>query len=197
MSEENRDLNRSIASALERISEAMRVQLGEKARENGLSPTQLQVILRLAADPPALRRVGAIAARLDVTHPTVSDAVAALRRKGLVAPHSPGRRQALSLSSEGLDLAGRLEDWPDPTRAQLASLRAEGKEAALEVLLETIAGLQRSGAISVSRMCSTCRHFRPEAHPGEPQQHHCALLDQPLANQDIRLDCPEYEQKAA
>lgn len=101
------DVDSKLAAALERVGQAMRVQMWDKAKQHGLSPTQLQVLLRLASDPPARRRVGVLAAELDVTHPTVSDAVSVLRRKGLVE-RPPHRTASLELSGRGRALADVL-----------------------------------------------------------------------------------------
>jgi DNA-binding MarR family transcriptional regulator len=191
------DLDAKLAAALERVGQALRVQMWDKAKQHGLSPTQLQVLLRLAADPPARRRIGALAAELDVTHPTVSDAVAVLSRKGLVAREAPSRRAALALTDRGRALAGDLADWHERTRRRLAGFPGADKETTLRLLLDLIAGLQRSGAITVARMCVTCRFFRRDAHAGAAQPHHCALVDMPLAAGELRVDCAEHQPRAA
>jgi DNA-binding MarR family transcriptional regulator len=191
------DLDARLAAAIERAGQAMRVQLWDRAKEHGLSPTQLQVLLRLATDPPARRKVGAIAAELDVTHPTISDAVTVLRRKGLVEPRAPGRAAPLTLSGRGWALTEDLATWHERTRRALASFADEDKQASLRFLLDLIAALQRAGVVTVARMCVTCRFFRPDAHPGDARRHHCALLDTPMSDGELRVDCPEHEPQAA
>ena len=191
------DVDSKLVAALERVGQAMRVQMWDKAKQHGLSPTQLQLMVRLATDPPGRRRIGVLAAELDVTHPTVSDAVAVLRRKGLVDRDAASRRAALNLSGRGRALADDLADWDQRTREQFADVPAADKQSALQLLLDLIAGLQRSGAITVARMCVTCRFFRRDAHPEAAQPHHCALVDVPLGAGDLRVDCAEQEPNAA
>jgi DNA-binding MarR family transcriptional regulator len=191
------DLDAKLVAALERVGQALRVQMWDKAKQHGLSPTQLQVLLRLASDPPTRRRIGVLAAELDVTHPTVSDAVAVLRRKGLVDRDPGGRKAALSLSAGGRALADGLADWDQRTRQQLAQLAASDKHPTLRLLLDLIAGLQRSGAITVARMCVTCSFFRRDAHPNSLRPHHCALVDAPMGSGELRIDCAEHEPRAA
>jgi DNA-binding MarR family transcriptional regulator len=191
------DVDAKLVAALERVGQALRVQMWDKAKQHGLSPTQLQVLLRLATDPPARRRIGVLAGELDVTHPTVSDAVAVLRRKGLVDRDPASRKAALSLSARGRAMADGLADWDQRTRAELAGLPACRKDATLRLLLDLIAGLQRSGAITVARMCVTCRFFRHDAHPNSARPHHCALVDAPMGGSELRIDCAEHEPRAA
>jgi DNA-binding MarR family transcriptional regulator len=191
------DVDAKLVAALERVGQALRVQMWDEAKQHGLSPTQLQVLLRLATDPRPRRRIGVLASELDVTHPTVSDAVAVLRRKRLVERDMTSRKAPLSLSARGRELAEELASWDRRTRDQLATLQAAGKQATLQLLLDLIAGLQRSGAITVARMCVTCRFFRRDAHPDPAQPHHCALVDMAMGAGDLRVDCAEHEPRAA
>jgi DNA-binding MarR family transcriptional regulator len=191
------DVDAKLVAALERVGQALRVQLWDKAKQHRLSPTQLQVLVRLASDPPARRRIGVLAGELDVTHPTVSDAVAVLRRKGLVDREPGSRKAALSLSARGRAVADGLADWDQRTRQQLGDLPVGDKQATLRLLLDLIAGLQRSGAITVARMCVTCRFFRRDAHPDSTQPHHCALVDAPMGAGELRIDCSEHQPLAA
>jgi DNA-binding MarR family transcriptional regulator len=193
----SRDVDQKLATALERVGQAIRVQLWDSAKAHGLTPTQLQVLLLLAYPPRQRRRVGVLAAELDLTQPTVSDAVAVLRRKGLINREQVGsnpRMAVLSLSARGAELAQTLEGWDIRMRNVLAELPPTQKAEALRLLLELIAGLQRARVVTVARMCVTCRFFRQDAHG--PKQHHCALLDLPLAPPDLRVDCPEHERAA-
>jgi Protoglobin len=173
------DLDAKLAAAIERAGQAIRVQLWDKAKEHGVTPTQLQVLLRLASDPPARRKVGAVAAELDVTHPTISDAGA-----------------PPALTSRGRALTGELATWHERTRRALADVPDADKQASLRFLLDLIAALQRAGVVSVARMCVTCRFFRPDAHPGDTRRHHCALVDMPMSDGELRVDCPEHVRAA-
>jgi hypothetical protein len=47
--------------------------------------------------------------------------------------------------------------------------------------------------VSVARLCLTCRFFGPDAHPGAARRHHCALLDLPLGDAALRVDCPDHQ----
>jgi DNA-binding MarR family transcriptional regulator len=191
------DIDAKLVAALERAGQALRVQMWDEAKRHGLTPTQLQLILRLATDPPARRRIGVLAGELDVTHPTVSDAVAVLRRKGLIDRDPANRRAPLSLTPRGQALAERVAEWDRRTRRQLDDLPVADKHATLRLLLDLIAGLQRSGTITVARMCVTCRFFRRDAHPDTARPHHCALVDAPMGAGDLRVDCAEHEPRAA
>jgi DNA-binding MarR family transcriptional regulator len=191
------DLDDKLLAALERVGQALRVQLWDAARDHGLSPTQVQVLLRLAADAPGRRRIGVLADELDVTHPTVSDAVAVLRRKGFVVREGDARRAPLALTAHGRATAAAVAGWADRTRSVLAGLSAADKEQTLGLVMDLIAKQQRAGVITIARMCVTCRFFRRDVHPGARRPHHCALIDIPMADAELRVDCAEHEPVAA
>jgi DNA-binding MarR family transcriptional regulator len=196
----SRDLDTKLVAALERVGQALRVELRERARDHGLTPIQAQILLRLSADHPDPPRIGALAVTLDVRQPTVSDAVATLERKGLLErePDAADARAAtLRPTGRGLDLAVRLDTWDERARTELGRLPEQDKQRSLSLLLDLIAALQRAGVIGVARTCPTCRFFRYQAHPEAAAPHHCALLDMPLGPGDLRLDCPEHQPTAA
>jgi DNA-binding MarR family transcriptional regulator len=194
------DLDARLTGALERVGHALRVALWQQAKEHGLSPVQVQLLQRLSADPPERRRVGLLASELDVTAPTISDAVSALRRKELVtsAPSpADARIQLLDLTARGRDVARATTAWTADVVAELARIDPPVKADALGLLLDVIRGLHDRGVLSVARTCTTCRFFRRATDPGTPVVHHCALLDAPLLPSELRVDCPEHEPVAA
>ena len=190
------DVDTRIVAALERLSQVFRVRLREEAWERDLSPTQAQFLIYLHYHDVELRRVNQIAREFDLTQPTVSDAVASLESKKLIQREQwPEDRRivTLRLTPDGEKLATTLSGWADPIREHLQPFSPDDREAVLRFLIGLIGSLQRSGLITVARMCVTCRFFQQDIHPGGPLPHHCALLDVPLGRTDLRVDCPEHE----
>lgn len=194
------DVDAKIVASLERLSRVFQLLLRERAREHGLSPIQTQFLVHLLFHDLELRRVGRLAREFELTRATVSDAVAALERKGLVRREpwpDDGRVATLRLTPAGKALAGELSTWAEVIRERLALVPEDEKEIVVRFLMGLVSSLQRSGVITVARMCVTCRFFRPDVRPGGDSPHHCALLDAPLAVSDLRVDCPEHEPATA
>ncbi|MEU5696874.1 MarR family winged helix-turn-helix transcriptional regulator, partial [Actinosynnema sp. NPDC020468] len=189
------DLDRRLADAVERLGHGVRSLAQSSARERGLSPLQQQAVLALARQPAARREVGALAAEFDVTTPTMSDAVTALERKGLVArtPGVDGRRRLLTLTEAGSAVARDLAAWDGPVLDAFGRLPAADRATTLRSLLLVVADLQRQGVVSVARTCTTCRFFEVDRHPDPAAPHHCHLLRAPLPSSDLRVDCPEHQ----
>lgn len=189
------DVDARLIAALERLQRAFQRSLLHAAAASGLSPIQAQILVFARYHPPALRRVSALSREFSLTPATISDAVRALVRKGLLERRdlpSDRRGHTLALTRRGKKVAEGLAGWAEALRGAVAPLDREAKGQALYLLLEMIVALQRAGLVDVARTCLTCRYFQPGAHPGSGAPHHCRLLDRPLAGADLRVDCPDH-----
>jgi DNA-binding MarR family transcriptional regulator len=195
-SAQHENVDARIVATLERLSQVFRVRLREEARQHNLSPIQAQFLIYLLHHDVELRRVSQLAREFDLTQATVSDAVASLESKGFIQREQwPEDRRivTLRLTSNGAKLATTLSNWADPVREHLKHFPPGERETVMRFLMELAGSMQRSGLITVARMCVTCRFFRRDIRPGKPSPHHCGLLDVPLGRPNLRVDCPEHE----
>ncbi|AKF07522.1 MarR family winged helix-turn-helix transcriptional regulator [Sandaracinus amylolyticus] len=183
-------LDQRIASGLAKIGLALKHQSSQAAGERGLSPTQGQILATLLTAGPM--RPSALAARLALRLPGVSESARTLVEKDLVeklVDPDDARATLLALTARGRREAKRAAGWPDFLATAVEALEPDEQAAFYRGLLKMIRTLQEREQIPVSRMCLGCTHFRANAHPGEGKPHHCALVDAPLANDQLRLDC--------
>ncbi len=183
-------LDRKVLAAVERLGRALRAARQQVATRHELSLLGLSVIETLAVARP--RRVGDLAAELDVSQPTVSDAVATLDKRGLIArDRDPNdlRTTLVTLTSTGEVVAADIATELQPILRAESGTVAE-RATTLRVLLGEIARLQQAGVISVNRSCLTCRHYQP---PAARARARCLLLDTALRDPDLRVDCGEHE----
>lgn len=157
----------------------------------------MRVLTWLFVGPPPLARSTALARELNVADPTVSDAVAALVRKGLIARRrdpKDARSYELVLTSPGRKLAATVSRWTAPAEIATSKLeRAEG-ERLLDSLLTVIAKLHEAQVIPVARACSTCTSLGTV--DAESRRYHCNLYDTPMTLSDLRVDCVDHEVRA-
>ncbi|GIW71701.1 MAG: hypothetical protein KatS3mg102_1243 [Planctomycetota bacterium] len=182
-----------LAAALARIALVGARALARQAQQHALSALQGQLLEQLVRRGPA--QIGALAAQLGVRSPTVSDAVSALERKGLVRRQpagADGRGVLVRPSARGRRLAARHAQWTEVFRRATAELAPRDKAGLLRLLLRIIAELVQRGLVRQARICPSCEYFRPYAHPGAPAAHHCALVDLPLGDEHLRADCPDH-----
>jgi DNA-binding MarR family transcriptional regulator len=113
-----------IASGLGRIALALKAKAWKGAADEGITPTQGEVLARLAEATSGMR-LSDLAHQLGVSAPTASDAVSTLVDKALVEKRSgeDKRSVTLKLTREGKRTAARAADWPDFWWQQLQHLQ--------------------------------------------------------------------------
>lgn len=185
-----------LTTALAKVGLALKSQAWQGASARGLTPTQGQVLALLDAREGAPVRLSDVAAGLGVTPPTASDAVRSLVEKGLVLREQAkddARAISLKLTAEGRREARGAAAWPDFLLAAVETLSEEEQETFLVAIMKMIRTLQERGQIPISKMCVTCRYFRPHRHKDPKKPHHCALVDAPFGPRHLRLECKEHE----
>ncbi len=182
-----------IAVGLNKLGLAMKQRSWADAAEDGLSPTQAQILALLSASPGL--RASVVAQKLALTPPTVSDSVRVLIEKGLVeklADPADQRAGLLRLTRKGKPLAARATGWPEFLTGAIDALSLPEQTVFLQGVVKMIRTLQLNGEIPVSHMCLTCVHFRPNVHPGD-EPHHCAFVDAAFGARHLRLECSDHQ----
>jgi hypothetical protein len=121
--------------------------------------------------------------------------VTALQRKCLVAKKptaGDGRGVAVVLTPDGSREAAAAAAWPDFLLEAVDQLSTAEQAAFLRALVAMIRTLQEKGRIPIARMCVSCRFFRPFQHDNHARPHHCAFVDAPFGDGELRLDCPDH-----
>jgi DNA-binding MarR family transcriptional regulator len=188
-------LDKRVTTGLAKIGIALKQQAWVEAGGRGLTPTQGQVLALLRANPGGLR-LGVLAEQLGVTAATTSDSVTALQRKGLVAKEptaGDGRGVAVVLTPTGSREAAAAAAWPDFLLEAVDALSAAEQATFLRALVAMIRTLQEKGRIPVARMCVSCRFFQPFRYEDPIRPHHCAFVDAPFGDAELRLDCPDHQ----
>ncbi|WAJ42600.1 MarR family winged helix-turn-helix transcriptional regulator [Mycobacterium sp. Aquia_216] len=163
------------------------------AERHDLSSTQLRVLGWLHVGPPPTPRSTALARELNVSDPTVSDAVAALLRKKLVERRRDprdGRSQQLVLTPEGRRAAATVSRWTAPAEVAASRLDRADAEVLLDGLIRLLGELHDADLIPVSRACSTCVQL--EIVDARHRKYWCRFYDTPLPVDELRVDCVDH-----
>lgn len=186
------NIESKIVASLERISQAFRVLLWNESKEFSLSPIQVQVLIFLLHHSAEKRKVSYLADEFNITKATVSDAVKTLEQKQLIEkqtePHDT-RSYIIHLTEQGTEIAKKTSFFAKQIQVPIDKLPETDKENLLSNLLEIISHLNQTGVISVQRMCLTCQYYNSD------NGHFCQLLNQKLADVELRVDCEEHAQK--
>ncbi len=188
------DLAGKIGAGLERVSQAFKVLLWDKAKPFGLSPIQIQILIFIAHHSRELSNVSHLAQEFNVTKPTISDAVRVLRQKELIIKdHSSAdsRSYTILLSDKGNEIVAQTEDFAQPIYEQINQLDKGEQVELFRLLSKVIYQFNQKGILSVQRTCFACKFYS-----SSEEGHYCNLLVQPLKEEEIRLDCLEFESKS-
>ena len=188
---QNQKIESRIVVALERISEAFRVLLWNESKESSLSPIQIQILIFIYFHSEEKCKVGYLADEFNMTKATISDSVKVLLAKELVTKETDPidtRSYSLSLTAKGKKIAKKASFFASSIEKPIESLTEEQKVVMLNGLLKLIYDLNKSGIITIQRMCFTCSNYQLENGI-----HYCKLLKSPLAENELRVDCPEHE----
>ncbi len=191
LDQQNLKVESRIVVALERISEAFRVLLWNESKENALSPIQIQILIFIHFHAFEQCKVGYLANEFNMTKATVSDSVKVLISKDLLQKQpdpNDTRSFTLSLTEHGQTVAKKASLFAFPIEQPIERLTPVQKTVMLNGLLNLIHDLNKTGIITVQRMCFTCANYTCDHG-----LHFCKLLNAPLAESEIRLDCPEHE----
>lgn len=158
---------------------------------HGLKPVQLQALRYLANANRFSRTPGALTAWLGQTKGTVSQTIASLERRGLVARTGDVRdRRIIRLEmTEAGHAVVRIEG--DVSEAMLAYLDDDERATAEMLLGKMLGGHVAARGFRPMGICHTCRHFQLGEAPAT--SHRCALLGVPLDNDDAQRVCIEQE----
>lgn len=190
---QQKSITSKIVISLERISEVLKALLWEQAKIIGLSPIQIQILIFIAYHKPEFCNVSHLAKEFIVTKPTISDAIRVLYEKGYIIKDyslTDRRRYSISLSELGKKTVSETENFANPLESHLENIEQADLENVFETLSKLIYQLNKTGILTVQRTCFGCRFYDKSGGKS-----YCNLMDKELLTPDIRLDCPEYEEK--
>lgn len=181
---------------LSRIGTVLRSQRWRGTEPGGVHPTQAQFLVELRRTHPRGARLTELADRLGLTRPTASESISALERKGMVKRQpdpSDGRARVIVLTEAGNRAAAAAGTWPEALSGAVEELDAKERGVLLRLIVKLIQGLQVRGEIPPQQLCVTCRYFREGVHDDPVRPHHCAFVDAPFGDSQLRLDCGDHE----
>lgn len=191
---QQKSITSKVVVGLERIAEVFKTLLWEHAKTIGLSPIQIQILIFIAYHKTELCNVSHLAKEFNITKATVSDAIRILAKKNYILKDyslSDGRSYSILLSELGKKAVAETENFASPIKKQLNTIEEPELENLFKTLSKLIYQLNKSGILTIQRTCFGCKFYDTSG-----DKDYCNLMNKELSNTDIRLDCPEYEEKA-
>jgi DNA-binding MarR family transcriptional regulator len=191
LDDQNSNLDNKIVAGLERLSQVFRILLWEKAKEHGLSPIQIQLLIFIKHHSQDKSTVSYLAQEFNLTKPTISDAIKVLEQKKIIKKStdaSDTRSYRIQLTAAGTKIVAETENFASPITEIVSKLDQADKSILWENIYTMISQLNKLQIISVQRTCFSCKHYTMKNKTS-----FCTLLEQKLQVQNIRIDCEEFE----
>ena len=188
---QNHNIDHKIVVGLERISEAFRVLLWDESKKTGLSPIQIQILVFLSFHDETTNTPSYLAKEFNVTKATITDSVRILLEKGLIQKipdPQDARSYKLIPTDQGNKIANESASFSDELLSTLEGLSTETKNHMISGLYQLVMNLNQRDIISAQRMCKNCQFFE-----SQEDGNYCHFLKTNLTQQELRLDCPEFE----
>lgn len=187
---QNSSLDNKIVAGLERLSQVFRILLWEKAKEHGLSPIQIQLLIFIQYHSTDKCTVSYLAQEFNFTKPTISDAIKVLEQKNFIKKNtdsSDTRSYTIQLTASGKKIVLETENFANPITEIITKSNEADKLILWENISNLISLLNRQEIISIQRTCFNCGHYTIKN-----KNAFCSLLNQKLLTKDIRIDCEEF-----
>ena len=188
---QNSSLDNKIVAGLERLSQVFRILLWEKAKEHGLSPIQIQLLIFIQYHSTDKCTISYLAQEFNFTKPTISDAIKVLEQKNFIKKNtdsSDTRSYTIQLTASGKKIVLETENFANPITEIITKSNEADKLILWENISNLISLLNRQEIISIQRTCFNCGHYTIKN-----KNAFCSLLNQKLLTKDIRIDCEEFE----
>ena len=193
---EKPDVDHLIILTLEKLSQAFRSLLWDKAKRIGLSPIQLQFLIHISSHSRKYSSVSEIARVFKLTAPTVSDAIKSLESKGLIqkiiSPRDR-RRYPIALTRKGTEMAKKFSHWYEPLIPHLPESSSDSRESILLYLFRFMDSLRNENLISGINLCVSCGYYREKSEDDNVDDHYCTLRKVSLKTGELQLNCPNYK----
>ena len=195
LTHQNSSIESKIVASLERVSQAFRVLLWNESKEFSLSPIQVQVLIFLLHHSDQKRKVSYLADEFNMTKATISDTIKTLEQKQLIKKEyeqHDTRSYIINLTKKGEIIAEQTSLFAKQIQVPIDKLHSTDKENLLLSLLDIIHHLNKSGIITIQRMCFNCHFYKSDKNK---QEHFCGLLNAKLADNELRVDCADHNLK--
>jgi len=182
----------TVSLLIERLSALIQQSVREDAARHGLLPIHIQMLQYLAQANHYSDLPIAIAEYLGITRGTVSQSLAVLEGKGLVAKQCDprhGRRVHLRLTTAGA--AVLRASWAERVEQALHAPQVDAMACEI-VLRNLLRALQHANRQRAFGICNQCVHFL-----ANETGTHCGLTNEPLASEQTGRICREWTAPAS
>lgn len=188
---QNSSLENKIVIGFDRISQVFKTLLIEESQQYHLSPIQIQFLIFINYHSENRSTISYLSREFNLSKPTVSETIKTLERKNYitkVADKVDTRSYFIQITDLGKTIVQHTEQYANPLLNIISNIDETNKLMLWQNITNIITELNNIQLINPHRTCTNCQFYSKDNN-----KPHCALLNQELKVEDIRIDCPEFQ----
>jgi DNA-binding MarR family transcriptional regulator len=188
---QNTSLENKIVIGFDRISQVFKTLLIEESQQHNLSPIQIQFLIFINYHSENKSTISYLSKEFNLSKPTVSETIKTLGKKNYimkVADKVDTRSSFIKITDLGKTIVQQTERYINPLLNIISNIDEANKVMLWQNITTIITALNTIQLIKPHRTCTNCQFYSQNNN-----KRYCALLNQELKVEDIRIDCPEFQ----
>lgn len=190
----DRETKSNLFDILDKLLDVKRAFLWKVAEKHNLTALQIQILRFIQKCAPHGKVIAnTIARELYVTRATMSVALAALEKKGLIQKTSAAqdkRTHYLSLAGRAEDILQETEEFSKALASHLSKFPKKSIRAVTVILTQLLALMQDEGIVDHVTMCINCNHCVRISKTS----FQCELTGRTFSYDAVKIGCCNFRQ---
>ncbi|HOV13092.1 MAG TPA: MarR family winged helix-turn-helix transcriptional regulator [Spirochaetota bacterium] len=189
-------IDNNIITGIEKICQISRILLWDLAKEENLSPIQIQFLDYLNNKPKELRTLTNLSLEFDLKKPTVSDSINNLIKKDFLVRHQDQddkRIYYLDLTSKAHEKIEKINRWNLTIYEKIKSVPQNDKSVISKFFVNLIKELYEEKVFKVAKMCYYCANFQKNKDNNNQLPYYCSFTNRYFSDGSVNFNCNEFK----
>lgn len=189
------EVDKNILTGIEKICQISRVLLWDIAKEENLSPIQIQFLDYLERIPQEQRTLTHLTLEFDLNKSTVSDSITNLIKKGFlekVQDNEDKRVFYLNLTPMAEGKIEKINQWNSIIYEKIKTVSKENKDIIADFFVNLIRSLHEEKVIKSAKMCFYCSNFKNVDYTENSDKrlpYYCSYTDRYFSDSEVNINC--------
>ena len=191
-------IDKNILVGIEKICQISKILLWDIAKEENLSPIQIQFLDYINRIPQELRTLTNLSLEFDLKKSTVSDSINNLIKKGFLEKMQDSEDKRvfyLNLTSKAQGKIEKIDQWNSTIYEKIKSVSKEDKNIISDFFVNIIKDLYEEKVIKVAKMCFYCSNFQKMNYNESSENklpYYCSFTKRYFSNNEVNFNCESF-----
>ncbi|HPO50067.1 MAG TPA: MarR family winged helix-turn-helix transcriptional regulator [Spirochaetota bacterium] len=188
--------DKNILTALEKICQINRILLWELAKEESISPIQIQFMDYLHNKSKEFRTVTNLSIEFDLKKSTVSDSINNLIKKNFLDKEQDANDKRyfyLNLTQKAQKKIEKINKWNLTIYDKIKLIPEDEKRSASNFFVNLIKQLHEEKIIKTVKMCFYCSNFeKNNCDEQNKKPYYCSLTKRYFSDEEVNFNCDKF-----